>query len=621
MEGTGAIAATMWLVRENELVRCEEIEEEVGALKKISVGDREQEEALRNAYENGETTVLADRPSDFDPMAPDPEKCRRVAFFPIYGLRQILGGIRLVFPPFREKDGAHRVSLARTLTGYYALYEAHRVLSVQHQERRDIDHLSKAILQLQHYIFSDDLPTVLVNSAMEIAPIDRAILLLADGDGNLHVEAVSGVVETENKGAWSKLVCQIGELVLDADDPVKYFPESEEQPAVQNGELRNELDSYALMTDTKSVLSYPLTSGEERAGVLIYETFSEEPPSSFEQVLLTIYASHAASAVCNHRLFDSMPLSGFYARSVADEGTETKRGPFQFGKYFKSAAVIILIAAVLWFAALHKVTEKVEAKCYVAPLHKRTVTAGVSGNIKKVSFDQGQIVEKGSPLIQFETRDFRLTLRKSREKASNLRARIAKLRGKAEKARASDRRGQELAELKALEHELAAQKAQTQLVQDKLDRCRVTAPITGTILNPQEPDQLVGTTVNKGEPLCIIGELSKRVKVKVAVPDGRVSEVGKGYEVRISLRSLIEIPTIEGEIEKIAVRSVTYKKSNVFMADVIVPRVAETEGQSKQVRRLQPGMTGKANILLPGKTTYASIYARKVYRKVKYWMF
>jgi hypothetical protein len=153
-------------------------------------------------------------------------------------------------------------------------------------------------------------------------------------------------------------------------------------------------------------------------------------------------------------------------------------------------------------------------------------------------------------------------------------------------------------------------------------------------------------TVREGEPLCRVGQVGDKVKVKVAIPGGRISEISEAsrehdVEVRVRLRTFIEQQVIEGKLQQIASRSVTYKNSNVFMGTVIVPRVlreqAPRDGNSKgpkkladvaggkgnpgEVRVMQPGMTGKAKMVLPGKTTYASIYGRLIYRKVKYWMF
>jgi len=72
----------------------------------------------------------------------------------------------------------------------------------------------------------------------------------------------------------------------------------------------------------------------------------------------------------------------------------------------------------------------------------------------------------------------------------------------------------------------------------------------------------------------------------------------------------------------VAERSVTHKNANVLMADIYVANwLARTaEGDVPQYV-LKPGMTGKAKIIRPEKSTYFSIYGRLLHRKLKYWLY
>lgn len=642
IDAVQADAATLWLVRQNELILSEEIEEKAGSVQGIQVSEQQQQQALRQCFEEAESVALADAASGTAAGSPKSGSgSGYVVFVPVTDIQGVRGVVRVLVGPM-SKDVLQRVvQLCEVVCGYYSLYSAQRILSLQQEERQEIDKLSKSILQLQHYTFSHQLPEVLVNSALDVAPVDRVVLLSGAKNEELQVESVSSVIDTDKKGAWTKLVCELGEVVVGRGEPVKYFPGQEESGDFEDEELKRELDSYALMTDVKSLLLYPLVSGNKQCGVLIYERFSDQKLSSFEQILCTVYATHAASALGNHRLFDSIPLSGLYAKKIHKEQGEVKRGPFQFGRIVKFLLICALLAGIGWFAGVREVEEKVSAQCFVDPLTARTVTAAVAGEIEDVTFQQGETVEKGDLLIKLRTRDIRLSLRRAREKAENVRAQMVKLRGEAEDEKNLQERGQILAELQALQHELRAQQEEVKLLESKLEQCFLHAPISGSVIEPEEPQQLLGVTVREGEPLCRVGQVGDKVKVKVAIPGDRISEVHPDQPVRIRLRTFIEQHVIEGRLQQIASRSVTYKNSNVFMGTVVVPRVlrekdpgegsskgpkkltgvAGGEGNPGQVRVLQPGMTGKAKVVLPGKTTYASIYGGLIYRKVKYWMF
>jgi multidrug resistance efflux pump len=615
MDAVEANAATLWLVRENELILSEEIEEKGGAVQRIRVSEQQQQQALRQCFEKGESVALANSTSGSNTGQ------GYVVLVPVSDIQGVRGVVRVLLGEVSRDVLQKVVQLSEVVCGYYSLYSAQRLLSLQQEERQEIDKLSKAILQLQHYTFSHQLPEVLVNSALEIAPVDRVVLLSGSGSEELRVESVSSVIETDKKGAWTKLVCELGEVVLARGEPAKYFPGQEESPDIEDEELRRELDSYAVMTDVKSLLVYPLTSGNKKCGVLIYERFSDQRLTKFEQILCTVFATHAASALGNHRLFDSIPLSGMYAKRIHKEQEEVKRGPFRFGGIVKFLLICAVIAAIGWFVGIREVKEKVSAQCFVEPLVARTVTAAVGGEVEDVKFQQGEMVEKGALLIKLRTRDIRLSLRRAQERAENIRAQMVKLRGEAEDQKNLQQRGQILAELQAKRHELRAKEEEVKLLQDKLEQCFLHAPISGVVIEPEEPHQLLGVTVREGEPLCRVGQVAESVKVKVAIPGDRISEVETGQNVQISLRPFIEQRVIEGTLQQITSRSVTYKNSNVFMGTVVVARLLPAKENPGNELVLQPGMTGKAKVVLPGDTTYASIYGRLIYRKVKYWMF
>ena len=68
--------------------------------------------------------------------------------------------------------------------------------------------------------------------------------------------------------------------------------------------------------------------------------------------------------------------------------------------------------------------------------------------------------------------------------------------------------------------ELISAQAQIDLLNSKIRDCSLLAPISGTVLAPEQPEKLLGYFVREGEPLCRIGSIADRVRVKIAVPPG-----------------------------------------------------------------------------------------------------
>lgn len=622
VDTVGASAATLWLLRENELVLCEEIEETVGAVRSIRISEQDQQKALRTAFERGEVVVIKDVSGGFDPLGPVPAEQRSLVFIPVVGLRGNLGVLRLVFPPASEPLLWRQIQLAETLSGYYSLYSAQRILTVQHEERQDIDRLSKAILELQHYTFSRELPEVVVNSAIEVARLDRVVLLMADAEGQLSVSAVSSVSQVNKKGAWARLTCELGEIILQAGQPLHYLSGVTQLDEIEDEELRRQVNSYVLMSGARSLLLYPLSAGEQKVAVLALESFAEQPLTNFERVLCTVFAAHAASALANQRLFESVPFSGFFARKL-ESGQETVvRGRSRLKKAAKYGLGLLVAAVVVWLVGFYPVEEKVGARCFVQPETTRFITAKVAGEIETVNFQQGDDVEESVLLIKLRTDEFELGLRKEQEDASNIEAQVVKLRGEAEKERDPERRGSLLADMRALGHSLAARQEQVKLLKAKIEDCYLRAPIAGTILEPDEPEKLLGVVVREGEQLCRIGSIADRVRVRIAVPAERIADVEEGQQVEIRLRPLIARKALRGTIETVAERSVTYKNANVFMADVVLPNsLVQAPDEESPQYLLKPGMTGKAKIVRPGKSTYLYIYGGILHRKAKYWLY
>ncbi|MBA7698468.1 hypothetical protein ES703_107145 [subsurface metagenome] len=280
------------------------------------------------------------------------------------------------------------------------------------------------------------------------------------------------------------------------------------------------------------------------------------------------------------------------------------------------------MAGAIWFMGFRPVVEKVGAACFVVPETERVLTAPIAGEIESVLFQQGDRVEQSQLLVKLRTDQLELNRDHEQENAKNIEAEIARLRGEAEKDQDPDKMGSLLAQKGAAEHSLNAKEAQIELLKSKIEDCFLQAPISGTVLEPEQPEKLLGYFVREGEQLCRIGSIADRVRVKIAVPAERVRDIETGLEVQIQLRPLVSDEPLLGNIATIGQRSVTYKNANVYIADVIVDNaLLVVSGDEGPQYLLKPGMTGKAKIIRAGKSTYVSIYGGMLLRKLKYWLF
>ncbi len=622
LDATGALAASLWLVEHGELALREEVQARSGVGGEVRVPREQQRSGLRTAYQEVRTVIIDEGPEAFDPLAPARGERRRLAFVPVVGLQGAVGVVRLLFPQLPQAAFRRSVQLAEALVGYYSLYSAQRLLSIHRRQQEDVDRLSKATLQLQHCAFSRELPEVIVNSSLEIAGLDRAVLLSWEGR-EMRLAAVSSVPEPDHKSAWARLSCELGQLVMKRGGPVLHFPGQTELDQIEDEQIRQRVNSYCLMTGATSLLVFPLAPEEgEPVGALILESFQEEPLSPFERALCAVYAAHAGATLANGRLFRRLPLSSFYARRLDRAKKGAARGPARLGRALKWTVGLAAAATLVWFVAIRPVPEKVKADCFVAPAETRVVTPALSGEVERVEFRHGQFVRKGDLLIKLRTDQLQLSLNRELENAKNISARIVKLRAQAEQEQTGARRGEQLAEIRALQHTLAAKQEEIKLLREQLGDCFLEAPIDGSVVEPEHPEQLLGVVVREGEPLCRIGRIADRVTVRIAVPGERASEVEAGMPAQVQLRSLLDREPMHGEVERVAARSVNYKNANVFMADVTLENpVVRLGGEGRERYLLKPGMTGKAAIIRPEQSTYLVIYGKVVLRKLEYWLF
>jgi multidrug efflux pump subunit AcrA (membrane-fusion protein) len=621
VDATGAIAGGLWLVRDNGLILVEETEEGGGAPSNIRITAEQQQAALKAAQQQARPILLEEPPPPFDPLRPERPDCRVLTFVPVSAPDGVVGVMQLVLPPMAGAAAARASRLAEAMAGYYSLYVAHHLLDAQKGQREGLDRVSKAILQLQHYAFSPQFSEVAANSVLEVARLDRAVLL-TEQDGELDLAAVSSVAQVNRKGAWARLACELGEQVLRRGSPLMYVAEHTSLDSIEDEELRQKVSSYCLMTEVRSLLVYPLKGEEEGMGVLILESFSDPPVSQLEVALCTVYAAHVGSGLANYRLFRRAPLGRFYARRLDRERRMLGRRPVRIAKIARWGMLLAGAVFLIWLVAFHPVREKVKAECFVSPSETRVVTAALAGEVETVNFVEGQHVEAGDLLIKLRTDDIQIELNREAESAESTRARIVQLRGEAEQAPAGVQTGRILAEIRALGHTLEAREEQIKLLRSRLEDCHLRSPITGSVVEPEHPEELVGVAVRAGEPLCTVGAVAGKVRIRVAVPGEDVGRVAEGQEVEIRLRPLVNREPLYGRIEGVAERSVNYKNANVFMADVLLDNEQlQIPGEGPPQYLLKPGMTGKARILRGQEATYLRIYSGAVHRKLKYWLF
>jgi multidrug resistance efflux pump len=168
------------------------------------------------------------------------------------------------------------------------------------------------------------------------------------------------------------------------------------------------------------------------------------------------------------------------------------------------------------------------------------------------------------------------------------------------------------AQLQANDEKLAALKQKLQIINDKMDRLALKAPISGVVIE-EDITNLVGKYFSMGEQICEIAGLEKLL-VNIQVDEKDIADVEVGQSVRLKVRPFLG-SLFKGEVRKISPVSRKDEKSHrsFYSVELVI---------ANEDNKLKPGMTGFAKINAGTRPIYALIM-REVGHLVRseYWFF
>ena len=204
-----------------------------------------------------------------------------------------------------------------------------------------------------------------------------------------------------------------------------------------------------------------------------------------------------------------------------------------------------------------------------------SLTAPIDGTIQEIKFDDGQSVDKGQLLVQFNDQ---------RQKALLAEAEV-KLRGAASKLRLFEEAVNDVSKADLEDAKAAVETGQAELAvrQSDLAACRVLAPFAGRMgIANASP----GQTLRQGDSIATLVETGSP-KVEFQLPEFLLGKVHRGQSVRVWLPSSRDHPMGEGTIYYIA------------------PQVNSNSGTFT----VRANLTGDAEQLVPGRACRVAVEA------------
>ncbi|MCU7869880.1 MAG: HlyD family efflux transporter periplasmic adaptor subunit [Candidatus Thiodiazotropha sp. (ex Lucinoma borealis)] len=321
---------------------------------------------------------------------------------------------------------------------------------------------------------------------------DRVTLAMGDGR-RLEILATQPRVEIKRE---TGLVRTFKEAMFEAMDQhaLLHYP-----PTAANSDLVMHCQqNLAEEVGQATLCSIPLVATDKPVGALLLERHRQQPFTEQEQAECQ-QAAGLVGLLLYHRQQDKRPLTGLMWERLQLQFRQLL-GPK--GLWLKVAVLVITLSIAL--LALIDGDYRIDARANLEGRIQRMITSPFDGYLKQAPVKAGDIVAEGALLCQLDDKDLQLEQAKWRTE-------LAKLGKEQREALATHER----AKVAILQAQQQQAQAELELVEKKLARSRITAPLHGVIVSG-DLSQSLGAPLKRGEELFKIAPLeSYRVMLQV----------------------------------------------------------------------------------------------------------
>ncbi|PVV14805.1 MAG: hypothetical protein B6D72_03080 [gamma proteobacterium symbiont of Ctena orbiculata] len=340
---------------------------------------------------------------------------------------------------------------------------------------------------------------------------DRVTLALGD-PRRLEISATYPRIEIKRETGLVRAIKEAMFEAIDQQAPLYYPAVNAERDLL----LRCQ-QNLAEMVGRATLCTIPLQAAEMPVGALLLERHRAQPFTPAEQAE-SLQAAGLIGLLLYQQQRNERPLHHLIRERLGN-GLKRRLGPQ--GLWLKLG--LTGLVAVLVFSGVVKGDYRIDARANLEGRIQRVITSPFDGYLQDVAVKAGDIVTEGALLCQLDDKD--LTLEQAK-----WRSELAKLEREQREAMAAHERSK-VAVLKAQGQQL---RAELELVEMKLERSRIKAPLTGVIVSG-DLTQSLGIPLKRGEELFKIAPLDRyRVMLQVDERDIADVQVGQSGQLRLA---------------------------------------------------------------------------------------
>lgn len=504
------------------------------------------------------------------------------------------GAITLLVEPRSRQAIQSTLAMAEVITGYVHAHAARQELRRTVSTGRALELATRLIGAMNAAKGFKGACIQTVNDLAKTLNADRVAIGWAHRD-SVRVTAIS---DTEHFDRRMKLVQSLQSAMdecLDQDQPVVHPAPPASQDVMLSQAISQAHKELAGGEKNLHVCSIPLRAGDDLLGVLTIEARAtpDSPGVDLKAVELLQATMDLVSPVLKVRRSDDriLPLRAW--DSLVHAGTWVVGSKHTVWKL----AALILVAAMV-YVTFATMTYRVGATAELRTREKRTISMPFDGIIGRLApgVEAGAVVSEGDLLVELDDSELRL-------QAEETRAQLMAAERTVDSARAQ----QNPAESKKAEAQAEQARAKLQLLETRLARTRIRAPISGTIVAGSLKDK-IGASAKLGEALFEIAPLTEMMAVvRVDESDvGLITEGGKGL-IATKSHPGVEFPIT---IERIVPLAEAKDGANLFEVRVRLDQSASW---------MRPGMEGRVR-LEAGERTMLWVGTRRILDTVRLWL-
>ena len=378
---------------------------------------------------------------------------------------------------------------------------------------------------------------------------------------DIEIAAMSNTARIEEKNNLVRTLVQAMHEAVDQDISIVVPPFPEQNAPVTDAHDRlAELGGGVICT-------VPLTHHDQCVGALTLERAAERD-FDIETLELCESVASIVGPVLDSKRQEQRPVLVKLRSSLQDQLTRL----FGPGHLLLKTGMAVSVALLLFLSLVHG-DYRIDAKSRLEGTTQRVVVAPYDGFLAEAPVRAGDIVEEGQLLCRLDDRDLKLERAKwSGERAQHLKSQREALGN------------HERTEISLTKSRLEQAEAELALVEEKLARTRVTAPLSGIVVSG-DLSQSLGMPLERGEALFEVAPLDS-YRIMLEVDEREIGYVKAGQQGRLALSGSPH-ETHPFTVERILPVSTAAEGKNFFQVEASLKEDGEA---------LRPGMLGVGKI-------------------------